>query len=253
MLRKIVGLFVVVVALVAVPIALSQMEQGQVVYTFVSQFQVPRANWAQYSENTDKTFVPIAEKLVADGTIVSYSTFESIVHIPDGMTHGAAWSSTSIAGLTKVLDEVRKAGPQPGQIAATKHEDLLMQSTVHMGKSGSGTSGYARVVCQKAKADRPDDYPAAIKKLLWPTFEEQFKNGAVSAVSLDSQYINNGPASLRCLVVTYTNAEGMDKWANAVNAALGKMGPADREALFGSVVADSRRDFLFRVTHYRSK
>jgi hypothetical protein len=253
MLRKIVGLFVVVGALVAVPIALSQMEQGQVVYTFVSQFQVQRANWAQYSENTDKTFVPIAEKLVADGTIVSYSTFETIVHTPDGMTHGAAWSSTSIAGLTKVLDEVRKVGPQPGQIAATKHEDLLMQSTMHVGKSGSGTSGYARVVCQMAKADRPDDYPAAIKKLLWSTFEEQFKNGAASAVSLDSQYINNGPPSLRCLVVTYPNAEGMDKWANAVNAALGKMGPADREALFGSVVADSRRDFLFRVTHYRSK
>jgi hypothetical protein len=252
MLRKIVGLFVVVLAVVAVPIALSQMEQ-QTIYTFVSQFQVPRTNWTQYAEDTENTFVPVAEKMLADGTILSYSTFEAIVHAPDGMTHGAAWSSTSIAGLTRVLDEVRKAGPRPGQIAATRHEDFLMQSTTHMGKSGSGTSGYLRVVCQMAKADRPDDYPAAIKKLLWPTFEEQLKNGAAIYVALDQQYINSQPPSLRCLVVTYPNPEGMDKWATAVNATLGKMSQGDREALFGSVVPDSRRDILARVTHYHSK
>jgi len=82
-------------AVVAVPIAFSQMGKGQpVVYTFVSRFQVPRANWAQYSENTEKTLVPVAEKMVADGTILGYSTFESIVHTPEGYTHGAAWTST---------------------------------------------------------------------------------------------------------------------------------------------------------------
>src|SRR5229473_5936822 len=139
MLKRIAGLLVVVLAVVVVPAAISQMEPTPRVYTFVSQFQVPRANWAQYSENTEKSFVPIAEKMVADGTILSYSTFEIIVHTPEGFTHGAAWSSTSIAGLTKVLDEVRKAGPQPGQVAATKHEDYLMQTTMYLAGSGSGT------------------------------------------------------------------------------------------------------------------
>ncbi len=255
MLKRIAGPLVVVMlaAVIAVPIALSQMEQAQTIYTFVSEFQVPRANWAQYAEDTEKTFVPVAEKMLADGTILSYSTFESIVHTPEGHTHGAAWSSTSIAGLTRVLDEVRKSGPRPGQIAATKHEDFLLQSTMHMGRSGSGTSGFLRVVCQMAKADRPDDYAAAIKKSLWPTFEEQFKSGAVSFVALDQQYINNMAPSVRCLVVVYPTAEGMDKWATAVGATLGKMSQADREALFGSVVADSRRDTLSRVTHYHSK
>jgi len=243
----------VMAAIAVAPIAISQMEPAQVVYTFVSQFQVPRANWAQYAENTEKTFVPIAEKMVADGTILSYSTFETIVHTPDGYTHGAAWSSTSIAGLTKVLDEVRKVGPQPGQIAATKHEDLLMRSTMHMARGGSGNSGYLRVVCQLAKPDRPEDYAAAIKKLLWPTFEEQFKNGAANFVGMDQQYVNNSAPSLRCLVVTYPNAEGMDKWAAAINATLGKASAADREALFGSVVPESRRDVMARITRYHAK
>jgi hypothetical protein len=250
MFRKIALLFVVTAfaAVVIAPTALSQMQQAQpVVYTFVSQFQVPRANWAQYSENTEKTFVPIADKLVADGTILGYSTFETIVHTTDGYTHGAAWSSTSISGLTKVLDEVRKAGPLPGQIAATRHEDLLMQTSMYM--VGSGTPAYLRVVCQNAKPDKPEEYTAALKKYLWPMFEEQFKKGVVNYVGLDSQYVNTSAPSTRCLVVNYPNAEGVDKWAAAVNATLGKMSAADRDAFYGSTVTDSRRDFMARITH----
>ena len=256
MSRKIVCLLVLLLAVVvAVPIALSQVEQAQPVYTYVSQFQIPRASWAQYAENTEKTFVPIAERLMADGTLIGWSTFESVVHTPDGYTHGAAWTSNSIAGLMKVLDEVRKSGPTPGQIAATKHEDLLMQSTMShaASSSGSGTSGYVRVVCQMAKPDKPGDYAAALKKYLWPTFEEQVKKGAATSFALDEQYVNSGPQSLRCLVISYPNAEGMDKWATAVNATLGKLSTADREALFGSVVPDSRRDLLARLTHYAHK
>src|SRR6267142_5309965 len=108
MMKRIAGLLVFLLAVILVPAALPQMEPTQPVYTFVSQFQVPRANWAGYSEDTEKTVVPILEKLTADGTIGGWSTFETIVHTPEGYTHGAAWSSTSISGLMKVLDEIRK-------------------------------------------------------------------------------------------------------------------------------------------------
>ena len=254
MLRKFAGLFFVMAlaAVMVVPVALSQEATQPVVYTYVSQFQVPRASWAQYSENTEKSFVPIADKLVADGTILSYSTFETIVHTPDGYTHGAAWSSTSIAGLMKVLDEVRKAGPQPGQIAATKHEDYLMQSTMYQA-GGTATPAYLRVVCQNAKPDKPEEYTAALKKYLWPMVEEQFKKGAVSYVGLETQYVNVMAPSTRCLVMNFPNADSIDKWATAVNSNFGKMSPADRDAFFGAAVADSRRDFMARITHSKHK
>src|SRR5258708_14488462 len=148
MTKRIAGLLLIVLAVILGRAGLPQMEPRPVVYPYVSQFQVPRANWAQYSEDTEKTFVPVADKLMADGTLVGYSTFEQVVHTPDGYTHGAAWSSNTIAGLMKVLDEVRKNGPRPGQIAATKHEDLLMQSTMY--HVGSGTPTSPRVVCSLA-------------------------------------------------------------------------------------------------------
>jgi hypothetical protein len=247
MMKRIAGLLVFVLAVMLVPAALPQVEPTPIVYTFVSQFQIPRANWAQYSEDTEKTVVPIVEKLTADGTILSWSTFEQVVHTPDGYTHGAAWSSTSISGLMKVLDEVRKAGPRPGQIAATKHEDYLMQTTMY--HVGSGTPAYLRVVCSNAKAEKPDGYTAMLKKLLVPTFEEQIKKGVATYYGVDEQYVNNSAPSIRCVVITYPNADGMDKWAAAINTTMGKWSPAERAEFAGATVPDSRRDIMARVTH----
>ena len=247
MKKRIAGLLVIVLAVMLVPAALPQMEPTPVVYTYVSQFQVPRANWAAYAEDTEKTVVPIVEKLTADGTILSWSTFEQVIHTPEGYTHGAAWSSTSISGLMKVLDEVRKAGPRPGQIAATKHEDYLMQTSMY--RVGSGTPAYLRVVCSNAKADKPGDYAATLKKLLVPTFEEQVKKGVATYYGVDEQYVNTSAPSMRCVVITYPNAEGMDKWAAAISATMSKWSPAERAEFAGSTVLDSRRDIMARITH----
>jgi hypothetical protein len=247
MKKRIAGLLVFVLEVMLVPAALPQMEPTPVVYTYVSQFQVPRANWAAYSEDTEKTVVPIVEKLTADGTILSWSTFEQVIHTPEGYTHGAAWSSTSISGLMKVLDEVRKAGPRPGQIAATKHEDYLMQTSMY--RVGSGTPAYLRVVCSNAKADKPGDYAATLKKLLVPTFEEQIKKGVATYYGVDEQYVNTSAPSTRCVVITYPNAEGMDKWAAAISTTMSKWSPAERAEFAGSTVLDSRRDIMARITH----
>jgi len=247
MMKRIAGLFVIVLAVMLVPAALPQMEPAPTVYTFVSQFQVPRAHWPAYSEDAEKTLVPILEKLTADGTIGGWSTFEQVVHTPDGYTHGAAWSSTSIAGLMKVLDEIRKAGPRPGQIAATKHEDLLMQTSMY--HAGSGTPAYVRVVCSNAKADKPGEYTATLKKLLVPTFEEQVKKGVATYYGVDEQYVNTMAPSARCVVINYPNAEGMDKWAQAISATMSKWSPAERAEFIASTVPDSRRDIMARITH----
>ena len=247
MKKRIAGLLVIVLAVMLVPAALPQMEPTPVVYTYVSQFQVPRANWAAYAEDTEKTVVPIVEKLTADGTILSWSTFEQVIHTPEGYTHGAAWSSTSISGLMKVLDEVRKGGPRPGQIAATKHEDYLMQTSMY--RVGSGTPAYLRVVCSNAKADKPGDYAATLKKLLVPTFDEQIKKGVATYWGVDEQYVNTSAQSTRCVVITYPNAEGMDKWAAAISTTMSKWSAAERAEFLGSTVLDSRRDIMARITH----
>src|SRR5260370_31698492 len=112
----VVGLFVVVLLAFSVPVALPQMEQAHPVYIYVSQFQVPRANWAQFAEDTEKTVNPILERLMADGTISGWSNVETIVHTPDRMTHSTAWSSTRPAGIRRALHEIRTVGHRAAPI-----------------------------------------------------------------------------------------------------------------------------------------
>jgi len=234
------------------------MDQEHPVYTYVSLFQVPRAQWAQFAEETEKTANPIFERLLADGTIIGWENTEIIVHTPDGMTHGASWSSTSLAGITRVLDELRKAGPRPGQIAATKHEDFLLRSIYsHTTTVSRGGTGYLRVNCSLTQPGKADDFVATIKKYLGPTFQDQFKKGVATAYGMDEQFVLSVPGSTRCTVVTFSNAENMNKWADAIAATLAKMSPEDRkgfqEGIASSTVHDSRRDLLARITHSAHK
>src|SRR5260370_21270108 len=141
-----VGLFVIVMLVFSVPVALRKAEQAHPVYIYVSQFQVPRANWAQYAEDTEKTVNPILERLMADGAILGWANTENIVHTPEGMTHSTAWVSTSLVGITRVLDELRKSDPRPSQNAATQHGDLLLRSVYsHTTAVSGGGGGYLRV------------------------------------------------------------------------------------------------------------
>src|SRR5712692_5344099 len=191
---------------------------------------------------------------MADGTISGWSDLETIVHTPDGMTHSTAWSSTSLAGIMRVLEEIRKGGPRPSQIAATKHEDLLLRSVYsHTTAVSGGGTGYLRVNCTLTQPGKADDFVATIKKYLGPTFEDQFKKGVATSYGMDEQYVQTGPGSMRCTVVTFPNAEAMNKWADAIAATFAKMSPEDRkgfqDGIASSTVPDSRRDFLSRITH----
>jgi hypothetical protein len=66
---------------------------------------------------------------------------------------------------------------------------------------------------------------------------------------LDEQYVNTSAQSMRCAVITYPNAEGMDKWAAAINATMAKWTPAERAEFANATVLDSRRDIMARITH----
>ena len=84
MLKRIVGLVVAVLFVSNVPAALPQQEQAQPIFTFVSEWQILRANWAEFTDDGEKNVNPILERLMADGTLLSWGNVENIVHTPRG-------------------------------------------------------------------------------------------------------------------------------------------------------------------------
>src|SRR5512145_905211 len=75
-------------------------------YTFVAEWNVPRAQWAAASANFDKSVRPVMDKLFAAGTITGWGNFTPVVHTADGVTHGIWFTAGSLANITKAFDEL---------------------------------------------------------------------------------------------------------------------------------------------------
>src|SRR5215470_8458945 len=105
--------------------AQSAAAEKPAVYTYVSEWAVPRAMWADYKKEDD-TDLEAMKKAFADGTIVSYGSFSVINHQEGEATHGSWFTATSMANLMKVLEGLRSSpGATAPVLAASKHWDYI--------------------------------------------------------------------------------------------------------------------------------
>ena len=159
-------LLVLVATLLASPtssvMAQSAATEKPVMFTYVSTFEVPRANWAEFqkAETNDDAAL---KKLVADGTISNYGTFNRVAHQEGEPTHGDWFSATSLGNLMKALDALVGSGASRDPVYNnTKHWDYIYESRDYDLHSGTFTNAYLRVGIFKFKegADTPVKSPA---------------------------------------------------------------------------------------------
>src|SRR5437868_7985673 len=129
--------------------------QDQSYFTYVSQWAVPRAEWANF-EKQEKDDDALMQKLVADGTIIAYGDSTSRVHTEDGYTHADWMTATSRANLLKALEETFKTASNAAFVGTTKHYYLILRTLAHGGKPASGATGYLRVVFWQARPGAED-------------------------------------------------------------------------------------------------
>ena len=103
-------------------------EEKPPLYTYVSEWAVPRAMWGDYQkmQATDDAGM---NKLLADGTITSYGSYSILNHQEGLPTHGSWFSARSMANLMKALEAERATPDSTGPIlSASKHWDFTFQS-----------------------------------------------------------------------------------------------------------------------------
>ena len=106
-----------------------EVKEKPPMYSYVANWQIPRAHWADMAKGNSANKA-ILDKALADGTIVGYGNDENLVHQPDGETHDSWWSAMSMAGLVKVLDQfyASPGDASPALESATKHWDSVLVS-----------------------------------------------------------------------------------------------------------------------------
>lgn len=240
------GLAVFALTGIAAPAHAQEVQPKPPMYSYVADWQIPRANWAE----VDKTVQPVYDVLsqaLADGSIVGFGKDVNLVHQPDAETHDIWWSTTSLANAVKTLDRIHAASdPASATLNGSKHWDNLYVSRYYNWKSGSYKGAYTHVGVYKLKADAPDDALETLAaKMIVPLLEKQLANGTIIEYEIDTLAIHTeAPGTFAVIYLTPT-PEGLDTVQAAVRD-LVKDHPLMGQA-FGSETEDNgHRDELLK-------
>jgi len=239
-----IGTFSAIAALGQTP----EVKEKPRMYTYVADWVIPRSQWPDMEKVAASTRADF-EKAFADGTLVGYGDDTTLVHHEDGNTNDTWWSSMSLAGLIKVLEQVRKsANPTaPPLSTATKHWDNIYVSRYYNWKKGSWKDVYTYESAYKLKADAPEDAVDQLSKnLVVPILEKMLADGTIVEYEIDTQAVHTEAPGLFYIVYIGANAEALDKVNAAIRESL-KANPLGGPAFASMVDFSQHRDELART------
>jgi hypothetical protein len=194
---RLIRVVLVLCALLFVPVrvhrvvAQSQSAEKPALYTYVSEWTVPRAMWADYLKG-DTADIDIMKKAVADGSIVSFGTYTVVNHQEGQPTHGTWFSATSMANILKALENVRTApGATAPALAAAKHWDYILESHNYDAHPGTFTNGYLRVGTWRTKADSGDPDSKILKATMVALLEKLMADGSLHAYQVVREHCSS--------------------------------------------------------------
>lgn len=249
---RFVGVLLVMCVLALMPLggnqALAQTQNAEkpALYTYVSEWAVPRAMWADYVKN-DAADVDALKKAVADGTLVSFGSFAVLNHQEGQPTHGTWFSASSMANILKVLEGLRSAPEAAAApLAAAKHWDYILESRDYNAHSGTFTNGYLRVGNWRAKAGSNDPDGKIMKATMVALLEKLLADGALHDYQIDQETVHSADPGAFFIAIIANGPEGIDKFNTALDAAE-KNNPAGWAGFGSTVDGTGHRDTLARV------
>jgi hypothetical protein len=254
MRNRILGLGVVVCFCLAAAIGLGEQRvsaqtaaEEPAVYTFVMEWDVPRAMWTDYDKQMATTGETL-KKSVDDGMLLAYGMFATITHQEGAPNHGTWISASSVASLMKVLDVLRASPASTSPVvSASKHWDYFLSSHDYAAHSGTFTNGYLRVATWIGKEGANDPGGKVEKASMVALLEKLMADGALHAYTLDREIIHTMDANAFFVVIVTNGPEGLDKFNAAVDD-LAKNNPMQLAAFRSLISETGHRDFLAKVT-----
>jgi len=248
-----IGTLLVLCALTLLPLsanraaAQSQSPEKPVLYTYVSEWSVPRAMWADYLKN-DAADNEMLKKAVADGTLISFGAFTVLNHQEGAPTHGTWFSAGSMANILKFLEGLRTTpGATSPPLAAAKHWDYIMESHDYNSQSGTFTNGYLRVGNWRAKAGSSDPDGKIMKATMVALLEKLLADGALHGYQIDAETVHSADPGGFFVAIIANGPEGIDKFNTALDESE-KNNPAGWAGFGSTIDPAGHRDTLARVS-----
>lgn len=223
------------------------------IYTYLSEWAVPRAQWADMIK-LDEQDKPLLDKLVSDGTLTGYGAFTNLIHQEGEPTHGTWFTATSEGNLLKALAALYA---HPGSTTApvegeSKHWDYMLVGRVYNSHSGQSEGGYLAGDQWDVKPGQMHAYTDLIKSGLVPVFEKLVADGVVTSYGMDTEDFHTGKLGRVTFYFTTPDTDTFDKASKALDDAFNK-NPALNSALLSMVDREGHIDFLDLVRYMKNK
>ncbi len=199
----------------------TEVKEKPAMYSYVANWTIPAEHWGDVAKINafDKT---IFDAALGDGTLVGYGYDVNLVHTPDGESNDTWWSSSSLAGLLKVLDKLRGVDPSnsPHSLNPTKHWDQVLVSHYYNWKPGPYTGAYINVMMYQLKKDAPDDAVSTLSKdVIVPVMEKLLADGTIVEYEVDTEAIHTDAPGMIAIVFVAAQPEGVDTARAAIRGA----------------------------------
>jgi len=224
----------------------SMSDKKPAIYTYVSLFGVPRANWTEYEKAGEKGGKN-SQSLVNDGTLLSWGDAAVEVHEGNDAPNYVSWlSSSSVAGIMKALDSVRTNAPPTSSINYTMHADELSVSHVYNYKAGAPAAKFLLVQSWKIKPGHGDDWNELFNKHRKADLDALVDSGTLVGYSVEEDLIHTGAPGFESMVLEFPNADSIDKYYASIDQ-LHDKDPLFGVAFVGIQESAEHRDHLMRV------
>ena len=222
------------------------------VYTYVAEWSVPRAQWADMVK-ADEQDRPLLDKLVGDGTLTGYGAYTNLIHQEGEPTHGTWFTATSEGNLLKALEAIYA---QPGLVTApvqgaSKHWDQILTGDVYGSKPGNSKDGYLTWSSWQIKPGEMRNYTELTKKVIVPVLDKLLAEGTITSYGQLVEDYHQQKLGTIYDYFTVPDAASLDK-ANKVLEDLFE-GPALGDAFRAMTEREGHRDFLTRLRFMVSK
>lgn len=212
-------------------------------YTYVSNWTIPRAHWAEMK--TDTAEKVIMDKAMADGTLVGYGYDQNMVHTPDSWTHDDWFSSMSEGGIYTVLKQLYSLGSGTTNVleTATKHYDEVLISRYYNWKPGASyTGGIVSVSMYKLKKGAPDGALDAVSSaIVAPLMEKMLADGTIVEYEIDTMAVHTAAPGMFWMVTVVKDPADVDKVDAAIRADI-KAHPVEGVSFDAVVDMSAHRD-----------
>ena len=256
MSRRIYLVLAVLCMALLVPLVATAQQQETPVFTFVALWNVPRAQWGDFTAFAEKNTRPILDRLLADGTLVGWGNFNTVVHTEDGYTHGAWFAASSIAAIERALGELLKLPPNPAALGA-RHRDHLFRTLIHRARTVNAANGYLWVSALQVKPGKGQEWRDLWEKYTKATYDELQANGTLASYEVEVEQVHTESPAWRFIVYVAPSADAVDK-VRAAMAALGEKRSAEERRTISAafeevVVPGAHWDYFAHVQNYAHK